>query len=170
MGSPGNAFIAAVDEFMAAPKELRGKFNPRWQAARDSYGLRLKLPIEIDGELPGQTLAIDAYPGRDLLLFNISLIVENRCVCRLDYDLEAIHDNRWASHVPGAVMGPHWHSWEVNRENFRKLSSYPVRLHHAIPYDEARAFDASLRWYCQERNIDLGAHSIIFPASDTLQL
>lgn len=170
MGAAGEAFIAAVDALMGAPKTLQGVMNPRWQESRDAYAIRLKLPIQVGDEMTGQFLMIDAFPDRQHLQFTIALLVEGRAVCRLDYDPEVIHDNGWADGLPGMVKGPHWHSWEVNRDAFRKLSSHPVRLQRAIPFTQARAFDACLRWYCQERNIALGAHAIDFPASATLPL
>lgn len=98
----------------------------------------------------------------------IGLLFSERIVCRLDYDPGATHDNKWRNGLAPQISGPHWHSWEVNREDFRKIGSQLPRLPYAIEFTQARAFDACLRWYCSERNVLLGAHNIDFPHSSIL--
>lgn len=159
----GDQLAQAVDAFMAAPKTLHGTRAPEWSRARDSYAVRLKLPIELAGELSGQHLLIEAFPDRNPILFTIGLLFNERCVCRVDYDTAATHSNNWAPGLPPFVQGPHWHSWELNRDELRKRPSQYLRLPYAIEFTQARAFDACLRWYCDTRNITLGPHGIDYP-------
>ncbi len=161
--SKGSDFIVAVDAFMAAPKGLLGIQSPVWQPSRDAYAVRLKLPIEIGGELSGQHLVIDACPNHDPRRFHIGIQFADRVVCRLDYDPRATHSNDWAPTMEPFVRGPHWHSWELNRQEFKALGVQPKKLKLAVAFTQAREFDACLRWYCNARNIVLGAHSITYP-------
>lgn len=158
----GPEFIRAVDAFMAAPKSLVGAKTPQWVQARDDYKYCLKLPIEENDELSGQKLLIQADPTKDDLVFSIGILFLERCVCRVDFDKGDHHFNHWHSSLPPVAKGSHWHSWELNKNQFRKIGHFK-KLHYASEFREAKQFDATLRWYCQERNIELGAHGIFFP-------
>ncbi|ALR08231.2 hypothetical protein XFFB_02065 [Xylella fastidiosa] len=161
-------FIKAVDAFMQAPKILHGTSKPVWESARNIYAARMKLPIEVAGELHGPHINIDAYPDHRPRKFTIGILFADRFVCRLDYDPGATHSNKWRSGLPPFVKGPHWHSWELNRKEFIKPDPHFPRLPYAIGFTKARHFDSCLRWYCQARNIHLGAHEIEFPYSGLL--
>ena len=161
----GSKFHKAVDAFVAAPKTLVfGNAPLVWQTARDAYGYRLKLPIEIAGEQhPGQYLVIDAYPDRRPAEFIFCLLYADHTICRLDFESTAVHANPMDAPVPTIIRGPHWHSWELNRDRVKVVSG----KHFALPVADTligpRNFEDALRHFCQQRNIALGAHPIEFP-------
>lgn len=164
----GADFIKAVDAFMASPKSLIGVTDPQWAlSGRDAYRKCLKLPIEVNDEISGQKLLIQADPTKDDLVFSVGIIFLERCVCRIDFDNRDRHFNHFHVALPHVVAGPHWHSWELNRGDFKKLGHFK-KLRYASGFTAAKQFDATLRWYCQERNIQLGAHGIEFPGKDGL--
>jgi hypothetical protein len=72
--------------------------------------------------------------------------------------------------IPAAVNGPHYHSWRINRRFFKGASLAP-KLHNAEPFvNQARTFDAVLRWFCDDTKI-VGlppSHFIELPRRDTL--
>ncbi len=79
-------------------------------------------------------------------------------------------DGMLAGSVPPIVQGPHYHAWPLNRRFFRG-SAKPPKLHDAVPYNEAgRTFDAVLRWFCNDTNIEQlpPSHMIELPRSDLL--
>ena len=164
-GSGAKAFRSAVDAFVAARKTIVfGNASPEWREARDVYGYRLKLPVEIAGEQhPGQFLVIDAYPDRKPHEFFVMLLFADHTVCRLDFEPTAVHPNPMNSPVPSVVHGPHWHSWSLNRDHVKIVSGKHFDLPVAAPISGPRNFDDALRFYCQENNIELGAHPIEFP-------
>jgi hypothetical protein len=165
-------FVGAVDAFMAAPKELViGSAGLSWHRARDEGAKRLKLPLEVGGEQLGQYLLIDAFPEYHSLKFCLGIVFMEHVVCRLDFDPDATHGNAvddW-SPLPKLIRGPHWHSWELNRDTFKQsgTSNY-LKLPLASAYEKAKRFDAALRWYCAERHIPLGDHGIELPPPDRL--
>lgn len=164
----GPDFIKAVDAFMAAPKSLAGASDPQWvRSERDAYRSCLKLPIEVDDEISGQKLLIQADPTKDALVFSVGILFLDRCICRIDFDKGDSHFNHWHASLPNVVQGSHWHSWELNKGEFRKLAHFK-KLRYASEFTAAKQFDATLRWYCQERNIQLGAHGIEFPGRESL--
>lgn len=160
-------FVQAADAFVAADKTPLFGNAPGWQPARDDYAVRLKIPLERDGEHhSGEYLTMDAYPDRHPNEFKIGLMFGDRIIDRLDYTPKSVHPNPLVAPVPYVVMGPHWHSWELNRVyikggGFQKL----VVADH---FHGAKQFDAALRWYCKARNITLGAHPIEFPHPEQL--
>lgn len=158
----GPDFIKAVDAFMIAKKSLVGVEAPQWAQARDEYKYCLKLPIEENDELSGQKLLIQADPTKDELVFSAGILFLDRCVDRIDIDKNDSHFNNWHPSLPTVVEGSHWHSWELNKNEFKKLAHFK-KLRYASEFREAKQFDAILRWYCQGRNIELGAHGILFP-------
>ena len=93
--------------------------------------------------------------------------MQDRIVDRLDFDLNDVHANGFGKRVPEVVYGPHWHAWELNRQVISGKDEH-WRLPLAQAYSESRKFDASLRWYCAERNITLGAHGIEIPPPEKL--
>jgi hypothetical protein len=160
-------FLASIDSFLAAPKYVLGADSaPTWQPMRNENGLQIKLPLEIDGEQTGPFLHVGAFPNHPTLKFCLGIVFADYMVCRLDFELEAVHGNDFSAKalgLPLQVTGPHWHSWEINRQ-FIKAYGRPFRLHNAKPFESGtmRKFEHVLRWYCSERNIHL-ADSIDLP-------
>ena len=159
------ALLGAVDLYVSAHKTLVfGNAPLVWREARDDYAYRLKLPIEIGGEqCPGQFLLIDAFPDRRPCEFTIMLLFADHTVCRLDYEPSGVHTNPMNAAAPSIVRGPHWHAWELNRPHVKIVSGKHFALPVAVEVAGPRNFDDALRFYCQQRRIDLGAHPIEFP-------
>ena len=94
-------------------------------------------------------------------------------ICRLDYTDET-HSNSISGFllraVPYVVTRPHYHSSPLNRRFFRGITA-PQTLHDAVPYNEpGRTFDAILRWFCADTNIESlpPGHPISVPAPEFL--
>lgn len=171
MAGKPSQFVQAVDAFVASPKTLvLGNAAPEWERARDTYGVRLKLALEISGEQhPGQHFLIDAYPDRRPSEFVLTLLFGDHAVCRVDYEPTATHTNTNSPCVlPYVVKGPHWHSWELNRLSVKVASGRHFPLHFADALIRPRNFGDMLRFYCHQRNIALGAHPIEFPHPEML--
>ena len=107
------------------------------------------------------------FPRAKELKFRLQIVMDGP-VCRLDYTDETHpnsidgYTNGW---VPMTVTGPHYHSWPINQRFFRGVTK-PPKLHDALSYTEpGRAFDAILRWFCTDTNIDSlpGSHLIGLP-------
>lgn len=159
-------FVRAVGAFMDKPKFLVSNTAPTWSNGREPDALRLKLPIEIDGEQSGQSLVIFAYPEHKTLKFTVGIQFGDHVVCRFDHELEAVHGNNGKNRpmdLPRTVYGPHWHDWELNKCSFSSTSEY-FKMPYAQPLSVSRSFDAGLRWYCNERKMKLGFHEIEFPS------
>lgn len=162
------AFVEAVDAFMPLPKRLVGADAPTWQSGRSADELRLKLPIQIGGELRGQHLVIKAFPNYHNLMFQMGISFDEKVVCRIDFELDGSHGNNLNPGVlPSLIKGPHWHSWELNRDLVWSVLHHD-KLQRATPFTETHKFDATLRWYCAKRNIALGHHGIEFPIRERL--
>lgn len=161
------AFARAVDAFIEAPKvAIVGNSPPTWQWPRNQTFQRIKLPIEIDGEMAGSHLFVDAYRPAPAEKFSVGIMfMDEHVVDRLDYWLEDGHTNGlhpYNAALPIEIQGPHWHSWELNKKTFKQIGNW-LKFPYASPFDAARQFDAILRWYCAERQIAIGAHQISLP-------
>jgi len=158
-------FIAAVDLFVNTDKYLIGADDhPSWSTGRDVDTLCLKLPLEVNGEIMGQFLDIQTRPQLASLNFSISLIFQS-AICRLDYCLESTHSNPLGSSSEGLtslINGPHYHSWEANKAYIGSKNK-PFKLKRAVPFTNARMFDAALRWFC-------GENRIVLPPMHTIEL
>ena len=149
--------VAAVDAFMAAPKRIVGHDSPRqWKDGFTAHERELKYPLQVGGELSGAHLMIVGFPRERSLKFRIGILFP-AMVCRLDYTDET-HGNSLTGvnlgAVPAEVSGPHYHSWPLNRHFFHAITK-PLKLRDATPYLEAgRTFDAILRWFCNDTNIE----------------
>lgn len=164
-------YVAAVDSFVPLKKRLIGaEIEPEWKTGREINERRLLLPIEVNGEQAGQSLMIMAYPNNPTLMFRIGIKFFDYIVCRLDFELEAIHANNFRAideGLPHLIAGPHWHKWGINRRLVMS-AGFPIKLHNAVPFDNHPRFDAALRAFCADWNIDLGHHSIELPPRDSL--
>ena len=113
-----------------------------------------------------------AFPHQRELKFRLGIQFPGM-ICRLDFTAET-HPNTLdgikVGLVPPIVTGPHYHSWPINRRFFRGVTK-PPELHDAVPYREAgRTFDAVLRWFCTDTNIDSlpPGHRIAMPPRELL--
>lgn len=171
MSSVTDFFIAEVDKFMSTDKVLVGADeNLSWPPGRDPDSHYLKLPLEVNGEQLGQSLFVVAFPQHPTLRFTIG-ITFTYTVCRLDFHLEAIHLNGLSATSDGLtpiIKGSHYHPWEKNKECVESPDK-AFKLHKAVPFTDARQFDASLRWFCGENKILLPPfHEIVPPPKSRL--
>lgn len=164
---------AVADAFLAAPKRIVGsQFAPQWAPGFTQHEVVMKYPLEVKGEQLGPQLMVVGFPHERSLKFRLGILIP-AMICRLDYTDET-HANSLngvlARLVPPIVIGPHYHSWPLNRRFFRGMIR-PPKLHDAVPYNEAgRTFDAVLRWFCHDTNIEQlpPSHMIELPRSELL--
>ena len=164
--------LVAIDAFMNAPKRILGTdVAPTWGPGFTSHEREMKYPIEVDGEASGAKLMIVSFPMASALKFRLGLTLP-AMACRLDYTDET-HPNSLEgikAGLPPVVTGPHYHSWTLNRRFFRG-SLTPPKLHDAVPFlIQAHTFDAILRWFCSDVQIDglPPDHRIALPRRDRL--
>ena len=116
----------------------------------------MKYPLEVGGELPGAQLMVVGFPRERGLKFRVGILFPTM-IRRLDYTDETHTNSQYGiatMGLPDVVVGPHCHSWPLNRRFFRGVT-VPPKLHDAIPYGEpGRSFDATLRWFCADTNIE----------------
>jgi hypothetical protein len=178
VGHPGNVatipdLVEAVDAFLATPKRVVGYDSaPQWAPGFTVHECVMKYPLEIAGELRGSQLMIVGFPRELGLKFRVGILFPGM-ICRLDFTDET-HANSLSGiksgAVPPQVGGPHYHSWPLNRRFFRGVTKAP-ELHDALPYNEpGRTFDAVLRWFCADTNIESlpPGHLISLPVRDLL--
>jgi hypothetical protein len=163
----------AIDAFMAAQKRIVGfDAPPRWGPGFNPYERVMKYPLEIGGEQSGPQLMVVCFPREPGVKFRLGILVPATLVCRLDFTDEA-HPNSAdavrAGTVPPIVIGPHYHTWPLNRR-FCRGAAGPARLHDAEPFAAAGSFDATLRWFCADTNIEPlpPGHLIGLPGLDLL--
>lgn len=164
--------VAAISAYMAARKRILGYDSaPSWAPGFTAHEVVMKYPLEVGGEISGQ-LWVVGFPRSQALKFRLSVVLHGPA-CRLDYTDET-HANSIngfdSGLVPMEVSGPHYHSWPINQRFFRGATK-PPELHDAVPYTEpGRTFDAVLRWFCTDTNIDSlpGSHLIGLPAPGLL--
>lgn len=158
-------FISAVSAFLAAPKALIGADSPQqWQPSRTRPEQCIKVPVEIDGVQYGHQLVVVAPSGRSE--FSISLVF-NVGISRLDFEHGGGHRNTLfasADGLPMVVSGMHFHRWSYNTR-FVEGDGRLEELKHAedLP-GTIHTFDAALRFFCHETNIQLPhGHHIELP-------
>jgi hypothetical protein len=163
---------AAIDAFLATPKLIVGHdMAPQWGPGYVPQERVAKYPLEIAGEQRGAQLMVVGFPRERDLKFRVGILFSGM-ICRLDYTGET-HPNSLTGVLRGlplTVTGPHYHSWPLNRRFCRGIVA-PARLHDAVPYEEhGRSFDAILRWFCTDTNIEPlpPDHRMGLPARETL--
>ncbi len=148
--------IVAIDNFMAAPKRVvRPDGAGQWRRGGASEDEReLQWPLEIDGEqIPDAFLKVVGWV-RERTYFRL-MMLNPMAICPLDYTDET-HGNPppHMDGIPPLVVGPHYHSWPINRRFFSQRDP-PVELSNAISYPGGgQSFDAILRWFCHDVNIE----------------
>nr|RAV91175.1 hypothetical protein DBT53_11535 [Aerococcus mictus] len=164
--------VAAVDAFLKAPKRIIGADSaPVWRDGFSPAEVEMKYPLEIEGEMRGASLMVVGFPRERALKFRLGILFP-AMVCRVDFTDE-VHANTLmvpTDGIPGIVKEPHYHSWSLNRRFFRAMSK-PPKLHNAEPLPCAgRSFDAVLRWFCTDTNIEAlpPGHMIELPKMERL--
>ena len=165
--------LAAVDAFMAAPKRIVGyQSPPPWGEGWHPDERVMRFPLEVGGEQGGSQLMVVGFPHQRDLKFRLGILFPGM-VCRLDYTGEThanTVDGVLSGVVPATVTGPHYHSWQLNRRFFKGVTK-PPKLPDAVPYPGGgRSFDAVLRWFCTDTNIESlpPGHRIELPPSELL--
>lgn len=156
-----------IDGALKADKTLAGFSS--WSRDYRDHCLSWSRAVEIAGEIRGMRLEVKAYPNSDTLKFRI-LLIEAKCVWRLDFADDGHINPMGAPEKPGEVMnGPHYHSWADNRR-YAKPNSLPQKLQIArlLPAN-IRTFDAGFRWFCNETRVFIETSDIPrLPKKDTL--
>jgi hypothetical protein len=161
----------AVDAFMATPKRIIGADLPgEWLPGYRPNEREMKYPLEVEGELRGAQLMVVGFPRERQLKFRVGILFP-AMICRLDHTDET-HTNSLGGidylGLPPIVVGPHYHSRAINRRFFRG-ATVPPKLHDAIPHGApGRSFDAILRWFCADTNIEAppANHAIGLPPQE----
>lgn len=163
--------LEAIDAYMASPKRIVGHdMKASWSPGFSRHEAQTKYPLEVLGELRGQLMVV-GFPYQRELKFRLAILFPGP-TCRLDYTDET-HPNSLGGTdrgLPPFVKGPHYHSWPLNRRFF-KGATKPPELHDAAPYTESgRTFDAVLRWFCADTNIESlpPTHRIELPPTEQL--
>jgi hypothetical protein len=134
------AEVAAVDAFLADQKTLAGappEFGPSSFYRQGAYEWAATWPIQNSRGVveTGHLRFAMRRPG----LFSIAVVLKAQGISRLDFEEEdECHGNpHWASAygLPAIVCGPHFHSWDHNRDTcslqidgtFRFANRYPCR-------------------------------------------
>jgi hypothetical protein len=165
--------VQAIDAFLATPKRILGHDSAsQWAPGFSAHERVIRYPLEIAGELRGSHLMVVGFPRELGLKFRVGILFPGM-ICRLDYTDET-HVNSLsgvaAGTVPLEVTGPHYHSWPLNKRFFKGVTK-PPELHDAVAYEEpGRTFDAILRWFCTDTNIESlpPNHRILLPVRDLL--
>lgn len=172
MSTSRSDLVAAVDSFMAAKKRIVGAHSaPEWRKGFSPLEMEMKYPLEVEGELRGSHLMIVGFPREYGLKFRLGILFP-AMVSRVDYTDET-HVNSLAlasDGVPTSVSGPHYHPWTMNRRFFVGTTK-PPKLHNAVELAcDGKSFDAVLRWFCAETNIESlpPDHMIELPRTDFL--
>ena len=109
---------SAVDEFLRTAKRVVGAdASIEFADGRNDHEMVAYLPLEVNGEQLGPKLMVVGSPRSRALKFRLAIIMPGT-VCRLDYTDET-HPNGATGIAIGLqpiVKGPHYHSWQVNRE------------------------------------------------------
>lgn len=166
-----NELCDACDAFLAAPKRIAGVDRAgHWVPGRLKNELEMRYPLEVAGELGGAQLMVIGFPRERGLKFRLGILCP-AMICRIDFTDET-HGNSLfgiADGLPPAVQGPHYHSWPINRRFFRGVTKAP-ELHDAVPFEGRghRSFDAVLRWFCADTNIEPppNDHAIALPPQE----
>lgn len=159
--------VAAITAYMVARKRIVGYDSaPTWGPGFSAHEVVMRYPLEVHGEHHGHLMVV-GFPRAKELKFRLEILLPGP-ICRLDYTDET-HPNSLSGYlagtVPDIVSGPHYHSWPINQRFFKGVAK-PPELHDALPYLEpGRSFDAILRWFCTDTNIESlpGSHFMGLP-------
>jgi hypothetical protein len=148
--------VSAINDFMATPKAVLGvEGQPVWAPGWTEHERVMHYPIEVGGEFRGAQLMVVAFPRAPDLKFRLGILFP-AMIARLDFTDET-HPNSMGAvmdGLPSFVTGPHYHSWRVNSRFFHGVTK-PPKLHNAEPFIEpVHSFDAALRWFCADTNIN----------------
>jgi hypothetical protein len=154
--------VAAVDAFLAdSPKQLSGP-PPEFGAAafhrRGDYEWNAVWPIADSlGVVTTGQLRFAVRPGL-LLGPSISVIFDRQAVARLDIvpAQECETNPLWAATVglPPRVCGPHFHSWEHNRDHVLATEEWELPCREPLP-PQVRKFDQAFPWLAVRINLVL---------------
>lgn len=158
-------FIANATAFLAEPKALAGIDAPQqWRPSRTRPEQCIKVPVEVGGVQYGHQLVIVTPSGRAEFSINLLFGVG---ISRLDFEHGGGHRNTLfatADGLPLVVGGMHFHRWTYN-VRFVEGDGRLEELKHAEDLPSTiRTFDAALRFFCHETNIQLPhGHHIELP-------
>lgn len=142
-----------VENFLAGPCRHRLPAAGIWKPGNRDGELRLKLPVEVEGEIGQFDLQLIVAPDSLNPGLRIVLLC-GRAFWRLCLD-EPEHPNSFnrPEDLPAIVPGPHCHTWADNR-HFGNPTSLPKVLKNArnLP-DAITDEDSAFRWFLGQVNI-----------------
>lgn len=156
------ADVAAADAFWKdAAKSLSGAppefgvstFNRNGQYEREAIW-----PIADSNGIVGTgQLRFVVRPGLDLGP-SISVIFNRQAIARLDFVPATECENNplgaAALGLPARVCGPHFHGWELNRDNVLRLERWELPFREALP-PQVRRFEQAFPWLAEKMNLVL---------------
>ncbi|WP_188529207.1 hypothetical protein [Sinisalibacter lacisalsi] len=154
--------ISDVDRFLANESKVLDGFQPHWTHAKGYRDYQLAWPIS--EEDTGRTRAHLRFrlPDQDFRFPSISLIFRGQNVARVDQaPPEVCKPNHPAAQrlgLPHQVCGPHFHSWEDNREIVRGSEQWHLPVRRPI-HEELNDLDAMFFWFCSQTNVRIEAHN-----------
>lgn len=149
----GNSVRHQVEAFLAgSPRHLLPAAGS-WTEGNRSGEFRMKLPVQVSGEIGLFELTLTIAPDSDAPELRIALCA-GRAFWRLCMDhVEHVNSFNRPSDLPAMIAGPHYHGWADNR-HFGGPTSLPPRLYNAryIPAGITGS-QAALDWFLEETNI-----------------
>ena len=139
------ADVAAVDAFWAEPqKQLSGvppEFGESTFYREGQYGREAIWPIaDNHGIVTTGQLRFVVRPGLNLGP-RISVIFNRQAIARLDFvPVDECESNPpWAANLglPPTICGPHFHSWEHNRDYVRRRERWELHAATYFPFKSA---------------------------------
>lgn len=134
-----------VDAFFACRTKVLPA-APTWLSHKSRVGeLKARLPIEIDGAVPGPELEITLQTTDPDYI--VLVIIAPHCIARLCIGTN--HRNRVTGETTTA---PHFHPWETNR-------GLTARLRSTLPFvvelpENVRGRDAAFTWFLDQVGIE----------------
>lgn len=142
-----------VEAFLAGEVRHRLPAPASWIEVNRDGEYRLRLPVEVEGELSGFAVEVISAPDAIDPVFKCILLYERAiwrvCVC----DVSHVNPLNRPAGVPAMLTGPHYHSWQDNRHT-GAVNSLPKRLKNARVLDGFEPTeDAIFSWFLDQVKI-----------------
>lgn len=167
------AEVEAVDEFLRDEKTLYGnppEFGPGRFVKNGRSEMTAVWPIADSlGLLSGGEIRIVSRPSDDESL-SIAVVFARQCVSRVDFVTGDMCEANppWAETLglQPRVCGPHFHSWEHNR-NYVLTNTWKLPAREALP-PQVRRFKQAWPWLADRINLRLSSDQRQFEIPQTL--
>lgn len=142
-----------VERFLDGGSRHKLPSKSSWKSGNREGELRMRLPIEVDGEIGGFELDLVKAPDSDDPGLRI-ILMYGRAFWRLCMgDVEHPNSINRPDDLPALIVGPHYHCWADNRR-FGEAASLPKRLRNARILPQGIVGDAdAFAWFLSQVNI-----------------